>query len=43
MDAWVIILIVAIVGALAYFVNGDWFTAYIKAANPLKGTTGGRK
>jgi len=37
-DAWLIILIVAIVGALAYFISGDWFNPYIEATNPLGGT-----
>ena len=38
MDAWLIILIVAVVGALAYFIIGDWFNSYIVAANPFGGT-----
>lgn len=36
MDAWAVILIVAVVGALAYFVIGDWFNSYIKNADPFR-------
>ena len=32
---WVIIVIVAIIGAVMYFIIGDWFNTYIQAADPL--------
>ena len=36
MNQWTIIIIVAIVGAVFFFVIQDWFNRYIAAANPLK-------
>ena len=34
MNQWVLIVIVAIVGAVFYFIIGDWFNGYIQNAQP---------